>query len=263
MFLLRTFGGLALERNGSILDPLGAQRKALALLAVLTTARANGVGREKLMALLWPESDAERARRALNQMLHSLRRQLGSQEAILGTAELRLNPACVESDARCFQDAFEAGNTEAAVALYRGPFLDGVHLDGTPDFDAWIEQQRGELQRSYQNGLECLAQQAEGCGDWRSAVGWWQRLQAADPLNSRVAICLMLALESSGERAAALQHARIHELLLRDDWGILPDTAVAELAERLRTAGTSPSSPFNRKLTGQSDLKFFCGRGFD
>ncbi len=60
MFHLRTFGGLALDRDGTLLD--GAQRKSLALLAVLAARPSKGVGRDRLMALLWPESDTEHAR---------------------------------------------------------------------------------------------------------------------------------------------------------------------------------------------------------
>jgi hypothetical protein len=126
MLQLRTLGGLALQRDGTLLDQVNAQRKALALLAVLAAAGASGLGREKVMLLLWPESDAGRARGALKQMLHILRRQLGSPDAILGTTELR------------------------------------------------------------------------------------------------------------GHRAAALRHARVHETLLREEWGLEPDPAVAALAARLR-----------------------------
>jgi DNA-binding SARP family transcriptional activator len=234
MFQLRTLGGLALQRDGTLLDQVNAQRKALALLAVLAAAGASGVGREKVMLLLWPESDAGRARGALKQMLHILRRQLGSPDAILGTTELHLNPRYVESDVARFRNALDSGDLEAAVSLYDGPFLDGVHVDGAPEFQEWAEQQRTELEGA-------SARRSSG---WRArrrpaemrnvAVAWWRRLQAADPLNGRVAVCLMEALEASGDRAAALRHARIHETLLREEWGLEPDPAVAALAARLR-----------------------------
>jgi DNA-binding SARP family transcriptional activator len=240
MLHLRTFGGLAVQRAGTALDPVNAQRKALALLAVLASAGTRGIGRDKLMLLLWPESDADRARGALKQMLHTLRRQLSRPDAILGTAELRLNPELIESDLMRFRTALEAGDLKAAVALYHGPFLDGVHLDGAPEFDEWLEQQRAELERGYHEALERLACAAEGEGELERAAAWWRRLQAADPLNGRVALRLMQALEASGDRAAALRHARVHELLLREELGIAPDPTVAALAERLRSSAAAP-----------------------
>jgi DNA-binding SARP family transcriptional activator/predicted Zn-dependent protease len=242
MLHLRTFGGLALQRDGTALDLVNAQRKALALLAVLASAGTRGIGRDKLMLLLWPESDADRARGSLKQMLHTLRRQLGSADAILGTAELRLDPELIESDLTRFRAALEAGELEAAVALYHGPFLDGVHLAGAPEFDGWLEQQRAELERGYREALERLACAAEAAGELERAAAWWRRLQAADPLNGRVALRLMQALEASGDRAAALRHASVHEALLREELGIEPEPAVTALAERLVGRPAEPSA---------------------
>jgi DNA-binding SARP family transcriptional activator/TolB-like protein/Tfp pilus assembly protein PilF len=240
MHQLRTFGGLALQQDGQLLDHVNAQRKALALMAVLAAAGAAGVGREKVMLLLWPESDAGRARGALNQMLHILRRHLGSPDAILGSTELRLNSRYVESDVARFRAALGEGDLEAAVSLYDGPFLDGVHVEGAPEFHAWAEQQRAELEERFREALERLARSAEAHGDTERAITWWRRLQAADPLNGRVAVGLMEALDASGDRAAALRHARIHETLLREEWGLEPDPAVAALAARLRVPVDPP-----------------------
>jgi TolB-like protein/DNA-binding SARP family transcriptional activator len=240
MFQLRTLGGLALQQNGALLDQVNAQRKALALLAVLAAAGASGVGRDKVMLLLWPESSAGRARGALKQMLHILRRQLGSPHAILGTTELHLNPRYVGSDVASFRTALGSGDFDAAVSLYAGPFLDGVHMVGAAEFDAWAEQQRTELEVSFREALEQLARLAEARGDAERAIAWWRRLQAADPLNGRVGVCLMEALEARGDRAAALRHARIHETLLREEWGLEPDPAVAALAARLRVSADPP-----------------------
>jgi DNA-binding SARP family transcriptional activator/tetratricopeptide (TPR) repeat protein len=240
MLQLRTLGGLALQRDGTLLDQVNAQRKALALLAVLAAAGASGVGREKVMLLLWPESDAGRARGALKQMLHVLRRQLGSPDAILGTTELHLNPRYVESDVARFRTALDAGDFEAAVSLYDGPFLDGVHVDGAPEFQEWADRQRTELEGSFREGLERLARAAEARGDAERVIALLRRLQVSDPLNGRVAVGLMEALEASGDRAAALRHARIHETLLREEWGLEPDPAVAALAARLRVPVDPP-----------------------
>ena len=235
-FFLRTFGGLALLREGAVVEAVAAHRKALALLAVVATAGDAGIGREKVMALLWPESDTERARGALKQMLHVLRRQLGASEAIQGTAELRLDGALVESDVDLFRRTLAKGDLEEAIRLYTGPFLDGVHLEGTPEFERWVDGERAELEGRYREALERLARAADTRGEHDRAVGWWRQLQAADRLNGRVAVGLISALDATGNRAAALQHARIHEMLLREELGAGPDPAVAALVERLRSS---------------------------
>jgi len=65
MLRLQTLGGCLLTRDGTRLDALSGQRKALALLALLALLAAageRGVQRASLLAYLWPESDEERAR---------------------------------------------------------------------------------------------------------------------------------------------------------------------------------------------------------
>jgi DNA-binding SARP family transcriptional activator len=63
---LRCFGGLFLEVDGVKADGAAAQRRPLALLSVLAIAGEGGVSRDKLTALLWPESDGPSARNTLN-----------------------------------------------------------------------------------------------------------------------------------------------------------------------------------------------------
>jgi TolB-like protein/DNA-binding SARP family transcriptional activator len=237
MYRLLALGGLVLERDGAPLDDVVRNRKALALLAAL--AVHGGLGRERITALLWPESDADRAKGSLNQAVHMLRRRLAEPELFLGTAELRLNPARIDSDVGLFTRAVGDGDLETAVAFYRGPFLEGVHLEGTPEFERWADERRAELGARYGQALETLALEAEARSDPRAAVEWWRRLQATDPFSTRVALRLMRALEAAGDPAAALRHARAHETLLRDELGIPPDPAIAERVARLRSTPTA------------------------
>ena len=234
MFRLRTLGGAALERDGVTLDSVGAQRKTLALLTLLAVSRSQGISRERLAAYLWPESDTERARGALKQALHVVRRQIGSPDAILGTSELRLNPSYIESDVGVFLGALERGKLEVAAGLYGGPFLDGFYLPGTPEFEQRVSTQRDELARRYASALERLASDAEARGDSEVAIEWLRRLQTADPLSARVTLRLMSAFNAVGERVAALRCAQIHEVLLEEELGSPPDPEVAALAKRIR-----------------------------
>src|ERR1044071_10073860 len=77
MLLLRTFGGLSLENGGRPIIGAAGQRRRLAVLAVLAAAGDTPVSRDRLCALFWPDSDAERARGALKQALYALRRDVG------------------------------------------------------------------------------------------------------------------------------------------------------------------------------------------
>src|SRR6185503_15476783 len=58
---LRVLGGLALIGPDGPIGGRAGQRRRLALLAILAHARGRPVSRDKLIALLWPETDTERA----------------------------------------------------------------------------------------------------------------------------------------------------------------------------------------------------------
>jgi DNA-binding SARP family transcriptional activator len=90
MLRLSTLGGLVLHQDGQLHTGPAAQRRRLALLAVIASAGRRGVGRDRLLALLWPDSEAEAARHSLYQALHAIRRSLGGDDVFLGSATLQL-----------------------------------------------------------------------------------------------------------------------------------------------------------------------------
>ena len=234
MLRLLTLGGLSLSNDGTPVTGAASQRSRLALLAVLATAGPAGVARDKLLALLWPESDDERARHALKQGVYSLRRDLGTENAIVGTATLSLDSSIVASDIREFDDAIARGDDTTAAALYAGPFLDGVFVKAAPEFDQWAASERARLERAHLDAIGRLARAADTSGDMQAAVQWWRRAAAAEPLSGRVALSLMRALANAGDVSAAMQHARVHEVIVRSELDAPADEAVTGFAEKLR-----------------------------
>ena len=85
--------------GGRDLTALLRQPKRMAL-AYLAAATPRGFhSRDELLALFWPELPNHRARHALSQSLHMLRRVLGEEVIVTrGEAEIALNTAIVESD---------------------------------------------------------------------------------------------------------------------------------------------------------------------
>src|SRR5881409_4496857 len=103
MLELRTFGGLSIKDHGAPITGAATQRKTLALLSLLAAAGKNGLSRDKLVAYLWPESDAEHGRSLLKQACYALRRDLHEHELLLGATELRLNHDVITSDVQGFE----------------------------------------------------------------------------------------------------------------------------------------------------------------
>jgi DNA-binding SARP family transcriptional activator len=138
-------GGLSIESTSSI-GGLTANRRPLALLALLAVNGGRGLSRDRIIALLWPESDAERGRNSLSQVMSLLRRELAADDILLGTAELRLNTDVLACDVLEFEQRLAADDLEAATRLYTGPFLDGAFLKNTPEFERWVDHERSRLQ---------------------------------------------------------------------------------------------------------------------
>lgn len=251
-FLLRTFGGLALFADND--EPmLVNQRKRLALIAVLAAEATGDVQRERLLAFFWPESDVERARNALNQIVFAIRRDLGDDAIISDASALRLNPLVVESDLAGFRRAIRTDRFADAIAEYRGPFLDGVFLRETPEFERWASDTRDTLAGDYARALEREIDAAANGGPQRAAdaVRYARLLAAHDPLSTQNAVRVMRALERTGDTAAALKHAALHsaqvQLELESEPGPMFDREVARLrsfasASDVRHSGVSETA---------------------
>lgn len=237
MLRLETLGGLALtDGKGEHPQP----RRRLALLARLAASGGKGVSRDDILALLWPERDLESARHSLDQLLYETRRALGASPEV-GGATLRLDPAVISCDLADWNAALERADLEAAVALYRGPFLQGFFLNGCAAFEQWTESVRSQLTAAYRRALESLATNAGARGKPDDSIAWWRQLAADDRVGSRAALGLMHALADSGDRAGALEFFRVHERIVQAELETLPDPAVSAFAHSLR-AGTAPAT---------------------
>jgi DNA-binding SARP family transcriptional activator len=251
---LNTLGGIRVVSDGNVVSGAAAQPRRLAVLALLARAGRAGVTREKIIALLWPDEPDDRARRTLNQAVYSLRRDLGNDDTLQGSKDLRLNLDLIEVDTVEFQDALDVGDLERAVRLYDGPFLDGFFLTKAPDFERWVEAERSAISRDYAAALERVAIRASERGDTAGAVIHWRKLAATDPLNARVALSVMRALIAAGDANGAIQHARLHEALLDQELGLPPDRDVAALARQLRERTDSVESKRSAPTAGESSV---------
>ena len=262
MLKLCTFGGLTLSKGDALVTGAAAQRRRLALLAVLATSGGRGVSRDRLLVLFWPETDEERGRHALGQAVYATKRDLGDDRLIQGTTELRLDSDAIRSDVGDFAETLARGDFRSAVDHYAGPFLDGFHMKGAPEFERWVDDERGRLRREYIAALERLAAEADAGRDRVDAVAWWNRLAIADPLSARIACGLVNAYAAAGDRSAALQHARVHEAYVRAELGVDPDPTVAALADRLTTLTSDAASlkqPIPHSLPAAKPASFESG----
>jgi DNA-binding SARP family transcriptional activator/TolB-like protein len=248
MISFRLLGGVSLSDDAGPVTGPAAQRRRLALLAVLAASPSGTVSRDRLIGYFWAEEETDRARHFLADSLFTLRKSLGKESILSIGDDIQVDRMLIESDVARFHDALVRGDRATAVEVYGGPFLDGFFVSEAPEFDRWVEAERARLADLYALALEELAGEAETRGERERAARLWGRLAAHDPYSSRVAMRLMRALAAAGERARAMQHARIHATLLREELQADPDPEVEALAAQLAQLPALPAPIPNSDL---------------
>src|SRR5207247_6100453 len=95
-----------------------------------------------------------------------------------------LNPAVIDVDVARFERLVRRGTPEAldaAVALYQGPLLDGVHV-AEAAFEEWLESERARLHELVLDALRRVLARHDKSGRLDEAIQAATRLVALDPL---------------------------------------------------------------------------------
>lgn len=209
---------------------LQGHRLPLAVLVYLAVERS--VPRDSLMALLWPERDEERARHSLSQTLYELRRDLG-EDILASAGDVVALAAGVECDVVRFEAAVERGQWAAALELYGGGFLEGLHLVPSRPFEDWVDRRRGGAARHHRRARrEALAERMRA-GDLASALALASRWAELEPLDDEAQQRTIELLARTGRRADALRQYEGFEQRLRED-DLEPMPELAQLVAGLR-----------------------------
>src|SRR6266699_340911 len=246
--------------------PLTLQtRKVLALLAYLAVEQ--GVhSRDKITALLWPESDEERGKASLRRALAYLRENLhepsheGSRHVSLPSTHMLIEHHTLsfnlasdfEIDTQTLQTAFtlarrrssgdlrtHLAHLQMAASCYRGNFLDGLSLPDAPDFEDWLLLQRESWRRQANTVFDRLSEWQRDAGELENALETTTRWVEHDLLNEMAHTRLIQLHSALGDRSAALQAFERCRAVLERELSAGPSSETMMLAERIRSQ-TSP-----------------------
>jgi TolB-like protein/DNA-binding SARP family transcriptional activator/Tfp pilus assembly protein PilF len=232
-----TLGGLRVEREGREVAELSSQPVRCALL--LYVALERDAMREELLGLLWPARHPDRARHSLRQTLYELRRTLGDDWSRSRGERIEISPE-VGVDALDFLAATEERRDEAALELFRGPFLEGSDPSVTPEFESWVDGWRSRLARRHREMCRRLSVARWDAGDLEGAVSVARRWVRADPLDDEAQHRLIAFLAGIGRRAEALRQYDTYVELIGRELEVEPLDETKELVEGIR-AGEAPS----------------------
>ena len=252
---LHVLGPLQITLDGHSITAL-AYDKVWALLVYLALAAERAHQRTVLAGLLWPDQPEPVARTNLRQALARLRQALDDGQATLpfllvDREWIQFNAASDhDCDAAQFsallalcathahrQDATCAACAErraAALAHYRGPFLDKFSISDSDLFEEWATITRERLHQQALAALDALAIYHERRGDYAEALRFTLRQLDLDPWREEAHRQAMRVLALNGQRSAALAQYERCRATLAAELGVEPSPETTTLYERIR-----------------------------
>lgn len=260
-WILRTFGGLALESFEADGSSVIVQRggKPLALLAYLAAADGKRVRRAALADLLWGDESPDSARGSLRQALHTLRRLVGEELFEGDRSQLTLREGIVATDYARFTAAAAQGDVQAILQWYRGPFCDELVLRGAATFERWVEAERHRLSRLAWVAVQRDVATRTAAGDLTGAAASARALHAAEPMLQETVILAVDALVAAGafgEARLALENFRARQLSI----GEALSEAVAGRLAKLKDVSDSRSREASERRDPFELAQRFVGR---
>ena len=242
---LYSLGAFRLYANNKLVEFVGkVPKKPLALLKALIANGGRNVPEERLMDALWPDEEADAARKSLDITVLRLRKLLGSNDTIMVSDELiSLNPQMCWTDVWAFerrveQAAADRGSSAAgaAMALYRGNFLPA-------DTDEpWTVKARERLRAKFVHLVEAAAQADEASRQWDKAMAHYRKGLEADDLAEQFYQGLMRCYAALGRHAEGMAVFRRLRQTLSVVLGIAPSDSTQALARSLQREGPSPAN---------------------
>lgn len=206
-------------------------------------AHPEGRTREQVGLAFWPDASPAQLRNNFHVTVHRLRRALGARAwVVLSGDRYRIDPELVavfdvasfERDVEEARRALQRGEDaaaarlEAALAHYRGDFL-----EGEPAGD-WHLEIRDRLQRRYLDALVTLGDRLLLAGAPARGADVFRRVLARDELHEGALLSLMRCYAGMGERAQAMRAFRRFADRMREELSARPGEDAARLFEQLQ-----------------------------
>lgn len=230
-------GGLQAKKGDEIIERFVTQQAArlLAYLALFPKTRHS---REFLTDMIWPEVDPAVSRLRLNQVLATLRRQLGQLGSGPGNLlvsdrlSVRLDPSHYVTDVQEFETYIAQSRLEDALACYRGDLLPFI-------YDDWAVSERVRLSGRLATVLQALIRQSR---DPEESIEFARRLIELDPLQEQSHVELIGLYGRVGRISPALdQYQRLQKALR--EIGQEPSEATRRLMRQIQSGQVAKSSP--------------------
>jgi LuxR family transcriptional regulator, maltose regulon positive regulatory protein len=221
-------------------------RRARDIFCFIATHKGRRVAKDVLIDTFWGDDELEAIEKNFHPTISHIRKALNSQQAfkqnfiVFRDGAYQLNPEFsyridteqflenIEAARKAKDDDAEAyrDHLNAAYALYRGDFMEGLYED-------WAEEPRQYYREQFARVLNALAKLAVNEKRWTDALRFATEVLAIDPYREDLHRLAMKVLSAQGKPAAVKKHYESMEQLLKHDLGISPAAETQKLFREL------------------------------
>lgn len=180
---IQSFADFSISRDDRpITFPRKSDNRAMTMLKALIASGEGGMGHDRLIDILWPDAEGDKAHKSFKFTLHQLREVIGGEAVLLQGGMVKLNPGVCWIDLRAFEklcaiaeslwnsDIDRASRAATrALSLYRGDFLSS--LEYVPE----IVEARERTRARFREMVGRLGKHLEEAGLWKEAEACYRR----------------------------------------------------------------------------------------
>lgn len=223
-----------------------SKRKLRCLIGYLALAERHEATRDRLVGLLWGESDQNRARGSLRTTLHEIRglfHGMGYGGLITDKQSVALDQSSLDVDLWDVLAAAKAGQPHPllleAPGLFDTLMQDLVSVDA--EFDVWLAARRQALQQRLTQDLEKAMRAHQALPGNREALA--RALMNLDPTHEEAARELIRARVADGDIGAAMSIYRALWELLESEFEVEPTSETQQLIASIRQSQPMATPP--------------------
>jgi LuxR family transcriptional regulator, maltose regulon positive regulatory protein len=211
-------------------------KRARDILCFIASRRHRRASKDTIIDTFWGESDFEAVEKNFHPTVSHIRKALNSNQPLKQNfllyrdGDYQLSPNFsyyidMEEFDRLVADGETArrarefdrciASYEAAIAIYRGDFMQG-------SYDDWVEEQRSYYREQHLRMLEALAAVAQKTEDWTRSLHLAQEILRNDPFREDVHCMMMRAHAGQGNRHAVREQYATLSKLLKKELGVEP-----------------------------------------
>ena len=234
MFKLNLLGSPHIQTLESEPKRFELEAKKPVYLLIYLAYSGEWLEREKLEFLFWPDASTNKGQQNLRRLIYRTKEYDFSSTLEVKKTRLRWQ---VPTDVAEFKETVANQKWAKAVELYSGRFLDNLNPKNEASFEAWLEQERADLESVWRNAVHKHVENLEASENSTEACTLLYQLLEREPLAEDVLQRYLRHAFLIGEYEKALTTFEAFQNLLKTELDLEPLDETIEIIEAIKNRG--------------------------